>query len=441
MVSGSSLNGATLFCSLLMESYPTTSSPWRVVLPVGFGTALSLIGDSTLYTVLPTQAPNIGLALAAVGVLLSVNRFVRLGANGVAGWLCDRFSKRPLFILSLLLGVVSTAVFAVTTNYAWLLMARLLWGIAWAGIWVAGNGLVLDLTRTADRGRWIGNYHVSFFLGAALGAYLGGGLTDWLGFAPAMGIAAGFNLLGVIVAWLFIPRAEPVRPLFLAAAPQADASYNPAPDEVDGNNRKQLVTAVSLLGVNRLVTAGILSATMGLYLQQTLGDSWQIGQFALGVATLTGLALGTTTLVSMFVTPAMGRFSDRTRNRWQAVAVGLLPGVVGFAWLAIGLPGFALLGLPLTSISSSGNQSLSTAITGDLSRGRRGRALALLYTVGDLGSAIGPPLAYGLIIVLPVTHLYAGCALLLLGMWGTAVFWAKRTRSPRLAAKLPKISP
>ena len=194
-----------------MDLHPATSSPWRVVLPVGFGTSLSLIGDATLYTVLPTRAAELGLALAAVGVLLSVNRFVRLGANGVAGWLCDRFSKRPLFIFSLLLGVVSTAVFALTTSYSWLLMARLLWGIAWAGIWVAGNGLVLDLTQTADRGRWTGNYHVSFFLGAAMGAYLGGWLTDWLGFAPAMGIAAGFNLLGVVVAWLFVPRTKGVQ--------------------------------------------------------------------------------------------------------------------------------------------------------------------------------------------------------------------------------------
>ncbi|VAW30541.1 hypothetical protein MNBD_CHLOROFLEXI01-4050 [hydrothermal vent metagenome] len=141
-----------------MKSNRTAVSPWRVLLPVGFGTALSLIGDSTLYTVLPTQAEDIGLTLAMVGVLLSLNRFVRLGANGVAGWLCDRFPKRPLFITSLLLGAVSSAIFAFTTLYPLLLVARLLWGIAWAGIWVAGNGLVLDLTQTADRGRWIGNY-------------------------------------------------------------------------------------------------------------------------------------------------------------------------------------------------------------------------------------------------------------------------------------------
>ncbi|MCP4420486.1 MAG: MFS transporter [Chloroflexi bacterium] len=416
-----------------MKADLTTLSPWRVLLPVGFGTALSLIGDSTLYTVLPTQAENIGLTLAAVGVLLSLNRFVRLGANGLAGWLCDRFSKRPLFITSLLLGAVSSAIFAFTTYYPLLIIARLLWGIAWSGIWVAGNGLILDFSQTADRGRWIGNYHASFFLGAALGAFLGGGLTDWLGFAPAMGVAAGLNFLGTIVAWLFMPQIPIFKPFSAPSLESAiEISSNAIPKKVNENSRGQLITAVSLLGINRLVIAGILSATMGLYLQQTVGNSWQIGQLSLGVATLTGLALGTTILVSMFVTPIMGRFSDRTNSRWQAVAVGLLPGVLGFVVLAFGLPGYALLGLPLTSVSSSSNQSLSTAITGDLSQGRRGRALAILYTAGDFGSAIGPPLAYNLIAVLQVTQLYLGCAVLLFVMWGTAVYWTKRSN---LAAK------
>jgi MFS family permease len=407
-----------------------TLSPWRVLLPVGFGTALSLIGDSTLYTVLPTQAEDIWLTLAMVGVLLSLNRFVRLGANGVVGWLCDRFPKRPLFITSLLLGTAASAIFALTTFYPLLIVARLLWGIAWAGIWVAGNGLVLDFTQTADRGRWIGNYHAAFFLGAAMGAFLGGSLTDWLGFASAMGVAAVLNLLGAIVAWLFMPRTAIPQPQLISLPQTRPVLSGVVPEKVVVGSRGQLLTAVSLQGINRLVTAGILSATLGLYLQQTVGNSWQIGQFSLGVATLTGLALGSTILVSMLVTPIMGRFSDRASSRWQAVAVGLLPGVLGFVVLALGLPGFGLLGLPLTSVSSSSNQSLSTAITGDLSQGRRGRALGILYTVGDFGSAIGPPLAFSLLPILPVTQLYLGCAVLLLVMWGTAVYWTKRTRYP-----------
>ncbi|UCH25516.1 MAG: hypothetical protein JSV66_16530 [Trueperaceae bacterium] len=58
-----------------------------------------------------------------------------------------------------------------------------------------------------------------------------------------------------------------------------------------------------------------------------------------------------------------------------------------------------LLALPLIAISSGGNQSLATTIMGDLVVNRqRGRALGLLYTVGDLTSAVGPVLAFSFMI-------------------------------------------
>ena len=65
------------------ESRPSTL---RVLVPLGVGIALSLLGDSTLYTVLPKPeiANQAGVTLALVGVLLGVNRIVRLGFNIVA---------------------------------------------------------------------------------------------------------------------------------------------------------------------------------------------------------------------------------------------------------------------------------------------------------------------------------------------------------------------
>ena len=43
--------------------------------------AVSLLGDSMLYAVLPAKAVELGLPLALVGVLHSVNRWVRFFTN------------------------------------------------------------------------------------------------------------------------------------------------------------------------------------------------------------------------------------------------------------------------------------------------------------------------------------------------------------------------
>ncbi|MCP4379628.1 MAG: MFS transporter, partial [bacterium] len=66
---------------------------------------------------------------------------------------------------------------------------------------------------------------------------------------------------------------------------------------------------------------------------------------------------------------------------------------------------------------SSAVQSLTITLTGDLvEAAHRGKAISILHTVGDLGSAIGPPCAYALLFHLGLDGMYAICA----GLFGLA---------------------
>ncbi len=58
------------------------SRPGRVLALLGLGTAISLLGDSTLYIVLPRPqiAAEVGITLAAVGLLLGTNRLRRVAS-------------------------------------------------------------------------------------------------------------------------------------------------------------------------------------------------------------------------------------------------------------------------------------------------------------------------------------------------------------------------
>ena len=400
----------------------------RILLPVGLGTALSLIGDVSLYTVLPTYTAEAGVLLASVGILLSANRFVRLGTNGIVGWLCDRWSQRQVFVLALFLGALSTAVYAFTRGFWPLLAGRLLWGIAWSGIWIAGNGMVLDTAGVANRGRWVGYYHVAFFLGTSVGALLGGALTDWIGYHQAMAIAAGLALSGALIAWLFLPAEIGDWRLEIGDSQSPISNLqslisNP-PDRTRANVA-EMASATALLGVSRLVVAGFLVSTLGLFLLERLGESVVVSGRTLGVATLTGLGLGLSTLLSMLAAAFLGNLSDRANSRWGVAAAGLIPGIVGFGLMAWGTPVAILSGLLLTAVTSGSNQGLSTALIGDLSRDTsRGRWLGVLYTVGDLGSAIGPPVAYALIPFWGTPGLYWLSLAVLAFMLLAAVPWA-----------------
>jgi len=381
-------------------------SPWRVLLPAGIGTCLSLLGDASLYTVLPTHTAAAGVSVASVGILLSANRFIRLVLNGPAGMAYDRWPRRPLFVSSLMIGAFSTAIYGLTQGFWPLLLGRLLWGLAWAGIWVGGNTIVLDIAGNKNRGRWIGYYQLSFFLGASGGAMLGGVLTDWLGFHQTMIVGASITLMGAIIALVFLPetRSSKQNPVEKRAQSQQPLSSNQ-------EEKLEFYSIIGLFSVNRLVMAGILMSTLGIFLRDQIGEQVQVAGHTLGVATLTGLGLGLSTLIAMFAVPLVGSISDRVGNRWRIASSGLVPGVVGFGLMALGLPLSILLGIPLIATTSGSNQGLSIALSGDLGNGQKqSRRLGMLFTFGDFTSAIGPPLAYALMPVVGIKTLYLASA-------------------------------
>ena len=152
----------------------TPVHPGKVLFPLALGTALSLVGDTTLYAVLPTHTAEAGIALGSVGIILSANRVVRVFLSGPAGLVYDRYPRRRLFVPALFVGALSTAVYAATRGFWPFLAGRLLWGLAWSGIWVGGATVILDVTTVRDRGRWTGLYQIWYFLGAGLGAFAAG---------------------------------------------------------------------------------------------------------------------------------------------------------------------------------------------------------------------------------------------------------------------------
>jgi len=73
----------------------------RPIVVVALATALCLTGDSMLYIALPIYWHEVGLeALWQVGVLLSVNRLIRLPFNPLIGWLYQRISLRAGLLLA-----------------------------------------------------------------------------------------------------------------------------------------------------------------------------------------------------------------------------------------------------------------------------------------------------------------------------------------------------
>ncbi len=117
--------------------------------------------------------------------------------------------------------------------------------------------------------------------------------------------------------------------------------------------------------------------------------------------------------------PAAGALSDRLGERWPVVRGGLLLGMAGFSLLAVSGSVLAIpSGVALIAISAGALLATVAALVADLApEGRPGRTMGALATAGDVGSAVGPLLAYALAVVLDLRWVYLLSALVL----GTAL--------------------
>jgi DHA1 family tetracycline resistance protein-like MFS transporter len=395
----------------------------KILTPIGLGMAISLLGDATLYMVLPS--PDIsaiaGVTMVEVGFLLGLNRLVRVFSNGAAGYLLDRFNRRPLMIASLALGTLSTAIYALGYGFWILALGRIIWGVAWSGIWIGGNAAALDISNDSNRGRVNGRLQMWFFAGSALSSLAGGVLTDQIGFRGGLWISFGLMLAAVGI-WVFsMPETK-------RGISTCKIAENTPPE-----NRPTpflwvfSITASIPIFFTRLIFAGIVSSTTILWVGQFFKQGVQSGSWLIPIATLTGAYSFLRVSIGILSAPVSGYLSDRFGRRWIVMALFLVAGAVGLYIMGSALFWLAILGSLMAAIASGCVQALVPAVIGDrVPEQQRARSLGVIYTTGDIGSAIGPTIGLGLIPLIGLPNTYALCALAYLTVSVYALWEIKR---------------
>lgn len=374
-------------------------APSRVLLPLGLAVCLSLFGDLTLYAVLVTQLDVVGLSLGSVGIMLGVNRLVRVPGNPLAGLLLDRWGRRPLFVVGMLLGVLSTAGYGLVRGFWPFLVARLGWGIAWTLINVGGMAMVLDVSRPTNRGRLVGLYNTWMLAGLALGPLVGGLLVDMIGFRPGLLICAGITAVGLVVAVAALPETAHGR--------MANGEWRSA----IGDTR--LLTVAGLFLITQLAGEGVVFSTVSLLVQRCCGQTVSLGPLALGVASAGGLLLALRSLLAGGVGPLAGHVSDTPSGRWPVIVGSLVVGMLGFGLLSFATSLWAIvLGVMVSAVSGGAALATLAAQVGDLTPpGKEGVVMGAYATAGDVGSTAGPFLAFALLSVADLRWVYLLCTL------------------------------
>ena len=395
---------------------------WLVAV-VGSCIGLAIMGDSLMYTILPLAAPSLGIPLPLVGVLLSVNRLVRLISNAGASRIFERFGPRLPFIGSVVIGTIATLMYGFTAGFTLFLVARLLWGIAWSGLRQGGYQAVWT-GESSQKGRLTGLLWGLVRLGSAIGVLVGGFLYDQRGYQAA--------ILFVMVAAV---AALPLAVLFRWGAVhmpalRSEAKSEPVEHHSDGGWKSAWARPVQrwliVAGFFQYLLSGVVVSTTAVFLAERMGTDTGVAWMGVGIATLTGMMHGVRWITDLSLGPAVGAFSDRIGQSSTAflVVCVLAAGLMGALFLP---PALAIVCLFVVLLADGAlHIVMSAAASGVAMTTTRPHAFVGVFTTTtDAGSALGPLVAYSLVTSIGLSIVYGVLAVFLLATVMQYWRWAR----------------
>ncbi|MEC0227641.1 MFS transporter [Paenibacillus alba] len=387
----------------------------RPVTIIAVVTALCLLGDSMLYIVLPIYWREVGLnALWEVGVLLSINRFIRLPMTPLIGLLYKRMSLRTGLVLAILLAVATTIGYSLFKGFIIWLVLRSLWGIAWSFLRMGGYLTVIRYSDDTNRGHLMGRYNGIFRLGSLVGMLIGGVLVPLVGMS-IVSIAFGvFMLLGLPYVAVYISGAK---------ANQSDVSLL-RKERIDNRAAiwKKPVLKIVATGLFVYLLQTVLSVTLSLQIETNYPQPMTLIGIAVTSTMLSGVLQSARWGWEPFLASWIGLRSDGSKGRLPLFGFTLICSAVGYALVPWQLPIYLWCTIILLIlVASTAVSTLMDAMASDVARFSSVVTVMTAYSVAtDMGSALGPMLVY-LAVSLPngITYIYLGSALmfLLIALW------------------------
>ncbi|MFE5025672.1 MFS transporter [Streptomyces sp. NPDC056656] len=96
----------------------------------------------------------------------------------VFGWLADRFGRRPVFMVDMLIFLISSVAQFFVADGTQLFLIRLVMGLAIGGEYAVGAPLLSEYAPSKGRGRLLGSLEISWYVGYALATVVGALLAE-----------------------------------------------------------------------------------------------------------------------------------------------------------------------------------------------------------------------------------------------------------------------
>ncbi|MFI2228871.1 MFS transporter [Nocardia testacea] len=404
---------------------------WHWMIVVGLGSVWIIDGfEVTVVGSVATRLsePGSGLAISSAQVSgLAAAMYVAGACVGalVFGRLTDRYGRKKLFIVTLVVYLVATALTALSFSVWWFVLFRFLTGLGIGGEYAAINSAIDELIPSKYRGRVDIVINGTYWLGASGGALLSVAALNPQLFAPNIGwrlmfgMGVIFGLLVLVVRrqvpesprWMFIHgRDRQAEELVDAVEEQVrrdtGADLSPATETIEVRQRRSTgfgeIASVmfrkyprrSALGLALFIGQAFLYNAVTFNFAVILGESFDVP------SDRTGYFYAVMCLGSFFGPLLLGRYFD-TVGRKPMIAGSYLGSGVLLLLTALLLVHGDLTAVTLTAcwtavlfVASCGASSAYLTVSEIFPMETRAMAIAFFYALGTAAGGIAGPLVF-----------------------------------------------
>lgn len=149
---------------------------------------------------------------AAVGVILSCYTVASLCIRPFSGYLLDTLARKPLYLIAYFLFITVFAGYILAGVLSLFIMLRVVHGLAFGMVTVAGNTIVIDITPSSRRGEAVGYYGLMNNTAMSFGPMIGLFMHDTCSFETIFLCSLLSGTVGFAAACLVkTPVKEPVK--------------------------------------------------------------------------------------------------------------------------------------------------------------------------------------------------------------------------------------
>jgi multidrug resistance protein len=370
---------------------------------------VDMLGFLIVLPLLPFYAEDLGASESLVGVLISAFAFAQLVTSPFWGKLSDRYGRRPMILLGLVMSALSYALFGLAETVLVLLVSRLVQG-AGAGTTGVVQAYVSDAVPPSGRTQALGWVTVATSAGVMIGPAVGS-LATGLGRSAPGFVAAGLCLLNFVFAWFLLPESassdeetgdEPAGEVSretrrdAEAVPEAvteDAADTTAPPAIEPRTLRRAVFQVlfhprsSLATLIWIYALGMmafmaLNGVVALYLERVFDfTAASIGWFYVYVGAVSTLMRG------VVLGPVVRRLGEVRTLRLGVVSIALGLAAVPLAFNLVSLALVVLLVPVGTALLFPATTSLVSQAS---HRDEVGQSLGVQQAFGGVSRMVGP---------------------------------------------------